>query len=238
MKWGTAYGAEYVNILLSMVSRNTSRPVRLVCFTDDPTDLDPQIEAQPLPAIDMPERYATTGWRKISLLQADVGGLSGDFLFLDLDVVITSSIDDFFDFQPSATFCVIENWTQRGLGIGNTSVYRLKVGAHTEVFDAYMADPVGTIEGFRNEQTFKSRTISSMVYWPEPWCASFKHSLLPPFPLNFVRTASLPADAKVVCFTGRPNPDHARDGIWPEKKWYKRLRKKVRPTPWIAEHWR
>jgi hypothetical protein len=61
---------------------------------------------------------------------------------------------------------------------------------------------------------------------------------MPRWPLNFVKVAPLPKETRVVCFTGYPNPDHARDGIWPTEAWYKKLYKHVRPTPWIAEHWR
>lgn len=238
MKWGRAYGPEYANTLFSMVSRHTDRSLRFVCFTDDPAGLDPRIETKPLPAIDLPDSHQWKAWRKIALTQPNVGGLSGNVLFLDLDVVVTGSIDGFFDHAPEATYCVIENWTQQGSGIGNTSVFRLTVGAHTEVYDTLMADPAGTVGRFPNSQTFQSRTISSATFWPAPWCVSFKHSLLPPFPLNLVKVAPLPADARVICFTGYPNPDHARDGVWPEKVWYKRIRKRLRPTPWIAEHWR
>ena len=49
--------------------------------------------------------------------------------------------------------------------------------------------------------------------------------------------ATLPASTKVVAFTGKPDPDEARDGRW-EAPWYKKIYKFVRPTPWIAEHWR
>ncbi|UOM34202.1 hypothetical protein [Acuticoccus sp. I52.16.1] len=237
MKWGTVYGSDYANTLFNMVRRHTARPLRFVCFTDDSTGLDPSIEAMPLPPIDLPPSHINKAWRKIALTQAGVGGLAGRFLFLDLDVVITGSIDDFFDFAPEATYCVIENWTQKGSGIGNTSVFRLTVGAHTEVYETLMADPAGTVARHPNSQTFKSRTISSKTFWPAPWCVSFKHTLMPPFPLNYLRTARLSAGAKVVCFTGYPNPDHARDGVWPEKTWYKRLHKHVRPVPWIAQHW-
>ncbi len=238
MKWGKAYGAEYANTLHRMVLRHTHRPLRFICFTDDARGLDAGIEVLPLPHIELPASHAHKAWRKIALTQPNVGGLTGDILFLDLDVVVAGSIDAFFDHAPGATYCVIENWTQRGSGIGNTSVFRLTVGAHAEVYDTLMADPAGTVARHPNSQTFQSRTISSRTFWPAPWCVSFKHSLLPPFPLNYVRAAPLPADAKVVCFTGFPNPDHARDGVWPERTWYKRLRKRVRPTPWIAQHWR
>lgn len=238
IKWGTAYGPEYANILYSMVSRNTVRPLRFVCFTEDRSGLRPEIEVMPLPPIDLPPSHQWRAWRKISLWQSGLAGLEGDILFLDLDLVVTGSIDGFFDFKPEETYCVIENWTQMGQGIGNTSVFRLRVGAHAEVYETLMADPAATVGKFRNSQTFASRTISSMVYWPAEWCVSFKHTLMPSWPMNFLKTAPLPAEARVVCFTGMPNPDHARDGVWPTKTRWKAIYKHVRPTPWIADHWR
>jgi hypothetical protein len=54
MKWGKAYGADYANILFSMVRRNTTRPLRFICFTDDATGLSPEIEALPLPESRLP----------------------------------------------------------------------------------------------------------------------------------------------------------------------------------------
>jgi hypothetical protein len=238
MKWGTAYGVEYANTLYSMVSRNTQRPLRFICFTDDAAGLRPEIRPYPLPPIDLPPSHQWKPWRKIALLQRNLADLDGDVLFLDLDVVVTGSIDPFFDFAPEEAYCVIENWTQMGEGIGNTSVFRLHVGSHPEVYDTLMADPMGTVRRFRNSQTFASRTISRMVYWPPEWCVSFKHTLMPHWPMNFVKVTPLPPSARVVCFTGLPNPDHARDGIWPTTAWWKAAYKHVRPTPWIAEHWR
>jgi hypothetical protein len=240
MKWGTAYGVDYANTLYSMVSRNTRRPLRFICFTDDAEGLRPEIQPYPLPPIDLPLSHQWKAWRKISLWQRDLADLDGDVLFLDLDVVVTGSIDAFFDFEPAKTYCVIENWTQMGEGIGNTSVFRLRIGAHTEVYDTLMADTAGAFAKFRNGQTFVSRTISRMTYWPADWCVSFKHTLVPRWPLNFLKIPPLPPGTRVVCFTGLPNPDHARDGEWPSKRgeWWKAVYKHVRPTPWIAEHWR
>ena len=241
MKWGKAYGVEYANTLHSMVKRNTARPLRFICFTDDAAGLDPGIEALPLPPITLPPSHQWKAWRKISLWQRELAGLSGDVLFLDLDVVVTGSIDAFFDFEPEQTYCVIENWTQMGQGIGNTSVFRLRDRrAHGGLRHADGRSRPRRCASTRNGQTFVSRTISSMTYWPAEWCVSFKHTLIPRWPLNFIKVAPLPADTRVVCFTGLPNPDHARDGIWPSKRnaWWKPLYKHVRPTPWIAEHWR
>jgi hypothetical protein len=152
-------------------------------------------------------------------------------------VVVTGDIDAFFDFRPDAPFCVAENWTQPGEGIGNTSVFRMKVGRHPEIFEALQADPASVLDAYSNEQTLVSSRVSEPVFWPAGWCLSFKHDLLPRWPLNFVRAARLPASARVVCFMGHPKPAEARDGLWP-LPWHKRIYKHVRPTPWVAEHWR
>jgi hypothetical protein len=236
MKWGKAYGADYANILYSMVSRNTQRPLTLVCFTDDTNGLRREIETHPLPPIELPPSHEWTPWRKVSLWRRNLSGLSGNVLFLDLDVVVTGSIDPFFDYRPEATFCVVENWTRPGQGIGNTSVFRLKVGSHPEVFDGMAADPIAVIRNYPNEQTFASRMVPP-VFWPAGWCRSFKHEILPRWPQNFVRSAALPSTAHIVCFMGHPKPDEARDGVWPAP-WHERAYKHVRPTKWVAEHWR
>ncbi|WP_223880828.1 hypothetical protein [Roseococcus microcysteis] len=67
MKWGTLYGPEYANRLHAMVRRNTRRPLRFVCFTEDATGLHPGIEVQPLPPIRIPAHHQRFPWRKMSL---------------------------------------------------------------------------------------------------------------------------------------------------------------------------
>ncbi|HEX5999407.1 MAG TPA: hypothetical protein VFZ16_08415 [Hyphomicrobiaceae bacterium] len=237
MKWGRRYPASYVNNLWAMIKRNTRRPSRLVCYTDDAEGIDPAVTTFPMLDLPLPGRAAKLPWRKIALWAPSLPGIEGDVLFLDLDIVITGSLDDFFDYQSASTYCVIENWTQIGSGIGNTSCYRFRVGAHSYIYDRICQDPGGILASHPNSQTYISRTISEKTFWPAAWCASFKHTLIPRWPMNLLRPAPLPPDTRVVCFTGKPDPDEARDGRWPAP-WYKKVYKFVRPTPWIAEHWR
>lgn len=237
-KWGKRYPASYVNCLWAMIQRNTKRDTRLVCFTDDATGIHPDVVPVPMPSFRLPASKAELPWRKVAFWQKHLEGIEGDVLFVDLDVVITGSMDEFFDYKPEATFCVIENWTQMGSKIGNTSVYRFRVGAQSHIYDTMIADPDGVTSRFPNSQTFISRTAKSIEFWPAHWCESFKHTLMPRWPLNFVLTTKLPPETKVVCFTGKPDPDEARDGKWPASPWYKKTYKYVRPTPWIAQHWR
>nr|WP_245224250.1 hypothetical protein [Rhizobium halophytocola] len=220
-----------------MIQRHTNRPTRLVCLTDDFSGIDPGVATFPLPPITIPERVAWKPWRKISLWQAPLADLEGDVLFMDLDVVITGPLDDFFDYEPGK-FCIAENWTQPGQGIGNTSVYRWRVGTNTHIYNEFIKDPEIPLKQYGISQRYVSGSVDNMTYWPADWCVSFKHTLLPKWPMNFFKIAPLPSETRVVAFTGKPDPDEAEIGAWPVNAWYKRLYKHVRPTPWITENWR
>lgn len=236
MKWGTRYGAEFVNRLNASIQRNTQRPTRLVCFTDDETGVNPEVQCEPIPEINLPDEVINLPWRKLAMWKAPLADLEGDVLFLDLDLVITGNLDEMFDYEPGR-YCVIENWTQMGQGNGNTSAFRFPVGKYTHIYDDVNADPQSVLSKYRIEQLYISKEIDDQVFWPTLWCVSFKHTLLPRWPLNFFKVPELPTETKVVAFTGKPDQDEAARGEWPVKAWYKRIYKHVRPTPWISEHW-
>ncbi|MEM1371310.1 MAG: hypothetical protein AAGG72_03665 [Pseudomonadota bacterium] len=238
MKWGTRYGPEFVNRLASMVARNTEKPTRFVCFTDDTANVDQHIECHPLPDIkNIPERVAWTPWRKLAVWQDPLQDLTGDVLFLDLDLVITGGLDDFFAYEPGA-FVAIDNWTQPGQGVGNTSAFRFPIGKYTHIFDDFVRDPEAVLGRWRIEQQYISESVDYMAFWPAAWCVSFKHSLLPRWPLNFFKSPELSDDARIVAFTGKPDADDALLGRWPGRAPRHYLYKHVCPTPWIADHWR
>lgn len=238
LKWGDRYGPEYVNRLFNMVSRNTSRPLRFVCLADDRTGINDEIEVLDMPPFDLPEKMRFHPFRRMFLFDKVVADLSGTVLHLDLDLLITGSIDPLFDNQPESPFIVAENWTQIGQGIGNMSVFRYKIGTLTKVWERFRPDPMAMMDKYRNSQTFVCRTIGEVDFYPSEWCLSFKHSLMPRWPLNFFFTPKLPKEAIVVVFTGKPDIEEAARGEYPVDVAWKKLYKAVRPTPWLMEHWR
>ncbi len=239
LKWGERYGPEYVNRLYSMVRRNTSRELRFVCITDDTTGLRSEVETRPMPPFDLPETFRFKGFRRMFLFQESLYDLKGKVLHLDLDLILTGSIDDFFDYKPDEPYIVAENWTQPGAGIGNMSVFRYEIGALTKIWDRFSADPLGMLEKYVNSQTFCSRTLGEFAMYPIEWCMGFKQSLIPKWPLNFFVVPKPPAkQVKAVAFTGKPDLEDVIAGEWPTPKAWKKLYKHVRPTPWLEDIWK
>jgi hypothetical protein len=130
IKWGTKYGADYVNKLYGMVSRNITPPFRFVCFTDNTDGIRPEIECQDLPPSDIVMPTNTLGkWPKSRLWNAQLGNVTGTVLFLDLDVVVVGSLDDFFSFGDDDQTVLSYNPSNPLEKLGQTSCFRFKVGS-------------------------------------------------------------------------------------------------------------
>ena len=236
MKWGTLYPAEYVNKLYGMVRRNVQGPLRFVCLTDDASGVRAEVECLPCPQVSLPKPYNNTGWRKIVLWAKTLPGMEGDWLFLDLDVIVTGPLDVFFEYAPEISFAVMQNWTRPGKGIGNTSVFRFRVGAHPYIYERLEPEFKSIYAHYKIEQTYISRTVTEMKFWPDDWCVLFKTHCVPPMPQRWWKMPSIPTGARVIAFPGNPNPHDAVRGVWPAK-WYKRFYKHILPTRWIDDLW-
>ena len=237
IKWGSAFPADYVNRLYRGVMRHAPAGTRFVCFSDDARDFDPGIEVRDIPEMKLPATGMRGGpWRKLAIWSRDIG-LDGDVLFLDLDVVVTGPLAELFAYKPNH-LCLIQNWTQEGDGIGNSSVMRFPAGGAPHLLEDFMRDPIALSFKLVNEQMYLTRESRLPTeFWPPTWCVSFKHELMPRFPRNLWVEASRPVGAKIVVFTGNPRPHEAVRGEWPAK-WYKKHYKSLRPVRWLAEEWR
>lgn len=232
MKWGTKYGAGDVNKLHSMVSRHLTLPHRFVCFTDDALGFNPEIEVRPLPFDDLTRGTRTGAWNKVYNFRRELDDLRGQVLFLDLDIIVLRGLDCFFELPGE--FCVIREWDDPKRLIGNTSVYRFKAGAHPEVYEDFIANRQEICGRYRREQAYvteKIRERSPVTNWPEGWCLSFKRHCLPPWPLNWFQSPTIPDDVRILVFHGDPKPADAIHGT------RSKLRR-IHPTPALAEHWR
>lgn len=233
MKWGSKYGPEYVNRLYAMVRRHLVGEFRFVCLTDDASGIRSEVQCLPIPSLALPPGIPERGWTKLTTFAADLHGLRGTALFLDVDVVITRDITPFF--EVPGEFLIIHDWKRPWRITGNSSVYRFKLGAHPDVLAAFLADQESIRGRLRNEQAFLSEVLhrqGKLSYWPEDWCCSFKYHCIPAWPLCFWTTPPLPPQARIVVFHGEVNPPDAVVGR------RNRALRGLRPAPWVSQHWR
>ena len=232
MKWGTKYGPEYVNRLYGMVRRHLKGDFRFVCLTDDAQGIRAEVLCLPIPELRLPDGSPERGWKKLTTFQADLHGLRGTALFLDVDVVIVSDITPLF--EVPGDFLIIHDWKRPWRITGNSSVYRFELGSHPEVLEGFRQHSSDIRARFRNEQAYLSDVIhgqGKLQYWPADWCCSFKYHCIPRWPLNYWQAPHMPTGTKVVVFHGEVNPPDALAGR------RNRAMRGLRPAPWIAEHW-
>ena len=261
IKWGTRYGPEYVNRIYAMVQRNVTPPFRVICFTDDRTGIRPEVVCHELPELGCPRPTNAPGkWPKTALWNKDLFGLEGVALFIDLDVVITGSLDGFFSFGSPEDVVLARNWVKPFERMGQTSIFRFQIGRHHYLLDDFRKDPEGIAGRYQFEQRYVTNCVRGGVkFWPRGWVRHFRMSCLGPWPMRYLRPARLPAGTRVVIFPGKPDPADALAGRWSEKQehlgrwahirriwtdeqagkhWFRHLKRYVLPCPWIAEHWR
>lgn len=262
VKWGVKYGPEYVNRLYGMVSRNITPPFRVVCLTDDRTGIRPEVECFDLPELGVPQPKNTLGkWRKQVLWAHEVPGLEGVALFIDLDSVVVGSLDDYFSIGDPDDVYVARNWARPLERLGQTSVFRFKVGSNPHLLEGVRADPQGIADKYGFEQHYVTANVNGGVkFWPESWTKHFRLHCLMPFPLRYFVRAHIPAGSRIITFPGGPNPDDVVEGRWNKKsppfpsRWqhiramfsgqrvdakrWRHLQRYVLPVPWLKSAWR
>lgn len=231
MKWGTkAYSSHDVNHMWQMLRRHAPKNFSLTCITDDASGLDQDIHVLPLPILPTPLEHQKFPWNKIALYHPT---LLEDkrYIFLDLDILIVGDLSDFLSY--SLIFGMIENWTQRGRGIGNSSVMVFYPREWSHIYTRYIDDPQGICEKYANEQVYVSRMVGKdLSFFPRLWCQSFKQHCLPARGLRWLLPAKKPSDeTKILVFHGYPKAQDALRGRYPGRRW-----PWIRKVTWIQDY--
>lgn len=261
IKWGDKYGPEYVNRLYGMVARNITPPFRFVCFCDNVEGIRDEIEYQPLPELNFELPVTKKGiWPKCRLWNEKLADLEGPVLFIDLDVVITGSLDAFFEFGDENDVILSRNPSNPLERLGQTSVYRFPVGKLKPILEKFSENPQGIAEQYKYEQRFVTRnTPGGIKFWPRQWVTHFRRECRRTFPLNYFFPPKLPRQSRIVIFPGDLHPEdaingfyyrsvqsrrtpweHIKAGLRGERKssLIKHLRHYILPTSWVEEHWK
>lgn len=227
VNWGTKYPKEYTERLYNMVKRNTTKDFRFFVLTDQYVYKSP-IEVAPL----------HTGfegwWNKLQMFDPDILP-AGEWLYFDLDVVITENIDCFFEWDG---FGIIRDFIRPDEGIlpgkeYNSSVMRFNNEQYEGIWKYYMSNrkiwqSYQKQVHFFGDQNVISSYLNSFPEianpFPDEWLWSYKKGVERGKHAGdrsemFGRT--IPEGGKVCVFHGEPNPLDVVDEV-----------------DWVKEHYR
>jgi hypothetical protein len=233
LKWGNKYPPEYVNKLYGMVRRNLTLPFSFHCMTENPEGLNPDINV-----LSLPELGIHGWWYKLYLFKKDFYGLSGSMLFLDLDIVITGSLNDIVTYAPGR-FCIAPD---KIAGMYNSSVMYFEIGSMEYLWESFACQKEAVMARFHGDQEWIQHLFLTATIYPYPLVVSYKfdcdsrvrftggalgkwlrmHGLFLPR-----KHAMYPDGARIVQFHGKPDPEDVKHSSY----------KKYRHAPWISQHW-
>jgi hypothetical protein len=183
------YTSEWVDRLWSGLRRWRTGPLRLVCFTDQPEGIRPEVETRPLP-----EPALTTWWARMPLFDPAVGrSISGDdpFTNVDLDTVIVGPLE--WIGEVKAPFVGIRDWG---------SPHRMNGGLWTLT--------PGTCPTFP-PPAFYQDTFPGRI-WSYKWGHLGERKRRGPLDAR-------PASASVIAMHGRPKMPDLAPGHWLRRAW-------------------
>lgn len=214
--WGDKFGEEYVHNLKAAVARNTTVPHKFVCLSDRKIE---GVETKLLkPGYD-------GWWNKLQLFD---GHIKGRIVYLDLDTIITSSIDWLMKY--SGNFAGIED-----LGVANAHQQHLKgtlqsgvLAWRSEAMDwihfEFTFTQAAVMSKFRGDGEYlnhivKQRDLLQQLY-PKK-IQSYKYEV---YPQKLEVTS-------IICFHGRPSIIQAmNESVTTPMRTYW-------PQEWIKDYW-
>ena len=235
MKWGTKYGPEYVNRLYAMVRRHLRGDFRFVCLTDRSDGMRSEVQCLPIPDLALPDRHPRTRLEEAHHLRGRPARSEGHRAVP----------------RPRRRHRRRHHALLRAAGRlphhprleaarGASPATRRSTAsssARTPTCSSASAPTTTTVRArFRNEQAYLSDVMhrqGKLAYWPTAWCAQLQVPLRAALAARtYWRAPSIPA--------GRAHPDlprrdqpARRAGGRAHGNW-----RRMRPAPWIAEHWR
>lgn len=138
------YTAEHVNIWADMVRRHVTIPHRLACVTDMPAGIDRRIAIIPPPRDFDDVRVPAWGegkpqcLRRLSLYRRDAADIFGErFLSMDMDVLITDSIDDQLRRDEDIVLLESPRWQPGNDRPYSGGMVMMTAGARPAVFESF-----------------------------------------------------------------------------------------------------
>lgn len=197
---GNKYSIDYVKKLKEGVSKNLSLPHKFICLTDKQN----HYKAEGVEFIHAPVDKADS-WCKLSLfttLLADK--YKGTALYLDLDVVITGSIDVLIKNANLDKLNIIGDWWREGY---NSSVMIWELGKFHKIYNNFKPSDLRRLNGDQD-------LINEVVHISE--AKLFGKVQVQSYKANELQK-DFNKQTKIVVFHGKPKPHEC--GGWVQKYW-------------------
>ena len=216
--WGRKYSARYVERLYAGVRKHLKQPFRFLCMTERERicNFSTGIERH---AIKDPELTTIAGCFA-RLRMFDPGwqinrGIEDRVACLDLDMVITGTLDPLFD--RSEDLVVLQGANASNPCPYNCSVMMLRKGAHPELWSEFDVAGIRNIpcHQFPDDQGWIWHRVKDAAGWQVGKASGIYAFGKPGWPNG----ENLPKDARIVAFPGHRDPSA-----------YTRL-------AWVREHW-
>lgn len=145
-------------------------------------------------------------WAKLSMWEP--GRFDGRVLYLDIDSTVIGSLDDLSNFP--ASFVIVENFKEMkepNKAKFNSSVIAFDAGSCEHLFTEFTPSVMDRLNG---DQDWISERMPNAATFPKDWCVSYKVR-------RYAKFRSMPRDARVICYHGRPKiwelPDNDLEGF-------------------------
>lgn len=217
VKYGSAYPVDYVNRMLSMLTRHLAEPFDLYCITEDASGLDPEIKVL-TPPFDVPG-----WWNKIFLFSPIMP--SGETLYLDLDQILTGDIAPLLEAcRKSRARLAAYRDPLRWMGSQvNSSWLYFRAPELSFIYDAFRRDLPSVLDLEGGDQLYIWRQMKDIYFVDEALprtVKSFRFEVCDNDGKALNVPAAIDPDVRVINFHGRPKPHE------------------LPQVPWVQQHWR
>ncbi len=222
------YNIFYVETLYNSVKRNSTQPFNFYCLTTHPQEItNPNIIPIALEVDPMFDSDTKKWWYKCNLFNKH--NWEGQVLYLDLDTVITGSLDKFFEWETN-TFRICQDFNRHGMPeytISNSSVIGFNANSYTDIYNEFQEEKTANIRRHKGDQDWLSRVFpeDTKKWWPKEWAMSYKWEVLN-VGLKRMGTTEyksdrtvLHDDTSILVFHGKPNPSDVLDDPLISENW-------------------
>lgn len=241
LKVGTKYSSEYVNKLYYSIKRNSTVDFTLYCYTEDSTDLIPEVEVIHL---ENPSLFKLQWHKLIFHSKGFANILHGEkCLILDIDWVITGDMDPILSYNlPRREFGCFERWWSnlRHFCKLNGGFQMFYMGETDYLWQKFREDPEywqqyyiknGFAEGPVNgEQNFIDEHAVNKHWLPMEWFAKYHDIDYKKINRNWERDVNYNEPyfmggnfcetIKMVHFSNSDNQMHKVNEHWIKDYWY------------------